>query len=296
LTPLQILISYFSRDALAKYLKIPVYAERGSTVVDNRALVNLFTQLRSSLRNRLERQSLFVNAAPLDLDRTLVYFSLQEIFQVCVTGIVQARTNNLNITDALQLMLVLAETQGSFLTTLEQHGNPPDRDKASFIAEYRRRLDLLKDETAANNLINAYLTQQGINNWLSVASEAASFLSANWDRLLNDAFRRLIQQHPELTNPGGLLSSSRAIAEFTRNFNSFLRNSLIQSCQQNSIQPLDQVLPGLLETLRALGIPLFTYITTLQGMKDGIGSSRDLSNDAKQLAASFFDYVVSALS
>lgn len=145
------------------YLKMPVYAAAGSTLVDNQALVKLFTQLSSVLRDRLARQSLFVNASPSDLDRTLIYFALQDVFQVCSTGIVQARTNNINNADAIQLLLTLAEFQERFLTTLDQYGNPSDSRKTDFINEYHRSLGLLKDEAAKNNLINTYLHQQRIS-------------------------------------------------------------------------------------------------------------------------------------
>lgn len=281
---------------LAKYLKIPVYVERGSIVVNNQILTVLFSQLRTALTIRLQTQSLFVNAAPSELDRTLVYFALQDIFQACVTGIVQARTNNINSMDALQILLTLVDAQQTFLTALEQHGNPSESNKNSFIAEYRRRLDLLTSEVNTNSLINAYLIQRSITDWLSVGFEAARFLSENWESLLRTGLRRLQQRRPDLFQPGGLLSSQRAIAEFLRSFSQFFRGSIIESCQQNSAQPLDAVLPFVTEFLRSLGIPAGAYIEMLQGIKDDVGASTVISNDAKLLAGAFLDYAMAALS
>ena len=160
--------TYKAEQTLPEYRKETVRIVAGATIVDNQALVRLFTQLSKALRDRLARRDLFVDVAPSDLDRTLIYFALQDIFQVCSTGIVQARINNINNADAIQVLLTLAEFQETFLTTLDQHGNLSDSAKASFITEYCRRLSLLKDEAANNNLINTYLTQQGINNWLSI--------------------------------------------------------------------------------------------------------------------------------
>ena len=296
ITPEQITDQRRTEINLSKYLKFPVHVERGSTVIDNQALVKLFAQLSSALRDRLAKQSLFVKAAPSDLDRILVYFALQDIVQVCSTAIVQTRTNNLNNADAIQVLLTLTEAQETFFSTLDQYGNPSDAAKTSFINEYRRRLGLLKNEVVNNNLINAYFAQQDIANWLSVESEVASFLSANWSSLQSDAFKKLAQQNPQLFQPGGLLSGQRRLAEFLRDFTGFLQNPIIKSCQQNSIQPMEQVLPEVAGTLPSRGIPLSIYVIMLQEMKNGVETSSDLSNDAKILVFSFFDFAIAYFS
>jgi Phycobilisome protein/Family of unknown function (DUF6519) len=278
---------------LAKYLKVPIRVVRGSTLVDNDAIVRLFSQLHKALRNRLEKKSLFVDAAPTDLDKTLVYFALQDISEVCTVGIVQAKTNNLNPFDALQVIITLAEAQETFLNTLEIHGNPIDDDKTKFINEYRRRLNSLRDQLV-NELFDAYTIQQSINGLLSASYETAQYLSREWDKFLNIAFQKLIQEQPELVSPGGLFYGQQRLAEFLRNFSSFLQSPIIQSCEQESIGQLDLNLFQVKETLNALGVPLNIYIKILQFMKENIAAN--LNNDAKILAVSTFDRTISDLS
>lgn len=285
ITPEQITDRRRTELNLSKYLKSPVYIEYGSTVIDNQVLVALFTQISSALRNRLASQSLFTNAAPSDLGRTLVHFALQDIVQVCSTLIVQARTNNLNNADSIQALLTLAEAQETFLATLDQHGNPSDAAKTNFINNYRRRLNELKNEVVNSNLIKVYLAQKDIANWLSVGSEAAKFLSDNWNSLLGDAVSRLAQSEV-------ILSSERNRAEFSGIFTGFLRDPIVESCQLNSPQPFDAVLPDL-DGFRSSGWP---YISTLQEMKNDMENRTGLSNDAKILVATFFDYAINALS
>jgi hypothetical protein len=150
-----------------------------SATVDHQVWVMLFTQLRNALCDHFAKSSLFANETSSELDKTLIHFSLQDIFQVCTIGIVQVRINNSNNTNVIQLLLTLSEAQETFLSTLDQYGNPSDAAKTSFINDYRRRLDVLKNEVVNSNLINAYLAQQDIANWLSVGGEAASFFSTN---------------------------------------------------------------------------------------------------------------------
>jgi hypothetical protein len=167
--------------------KMPVEDIADTTIVDNQALVELFTQLSSTLRDRLAKQALFVNAAPSDLDKTLVYFALQDIFHICSMGIVQAKTNKINLGDAFQLILVLAEYQRALLRTLDQHGEPSSSNKTSFINEYHRRLSLLQDEASADNFINMYLTQQRIIAWLRFIDDSEVLSSLREDPKLRYA-------------------------------------------------------------------------------------------------------------
>lgn len=281
---------------LAKYLKVPIRVVRGSTVVDNQAIVTLFSRLRRALRNRLGNNSLFVNTAPTDLDKTLVYFALQDISEVCTAGIVQARTNNLNVVDAFQVIITSAEAQETFLNTLEIHGNPISSGKTSFINEYRRRLISLRDLATDNNLIDYYAIQNGINNWLSFGPEVAQFVLNNWTQFQRDALRKLKQQFPFLTQPGELLETQQRSTEFLRNFSLFLRTPIIQSIEQESIEPLEEIVVALIEFLRDSGIDQSFYVIMLKSMKQDIQNSNSISSDAKLLASTYFDYAINALS
>jgi hypothetical protein len=277
----------------ANYLSVPSLAAIDSATVDPQVWVTLFTQLRSALCDHVAKRSLFVNETSSESDRTLIHFSLQDIFQVCTTGIVQVRINNSNNTNVIQLLLTLAEAQETFLSTLDQYGNPSDAGKTSFINDYRRRLDVLKNEVVNSNLINAYFAQQDIANWLSVGSEAASFLSTNWNSLMENAFGRFLQQNPSFINPERPLYTSQTLSQFLREFNSFFQAPIISSCQQNSTQPLERVLPGISSSL---GFPLEIYVGTLREMKNGVAASSGLSNDAKAIALTFFDYTIGFFS
>ncbi|MBD1836297.1 hypothetical protein H6F61_27345 [Cyanobacteria bacterium FACHB-472] len=277
---------------LSKYLKTPIYAEQGSTVVDNQALSSLFTQVRNTLRNRLANQTLFVNAAPSDLDRTLVYFTLQDIFQVCTSGVTQVLTNNVNISDVLQLMLLLAEAQENFLTTIDQHGNPSNSDKTNFINEYRRRLKLLKDEIATASLINTYSTQQNINIWLSIGTEVARILRSQQERLVKGAAQAMFQKFPFLIAPGDRYSNKSQQDELSINLGNSLLNPVAQACEEGSTINLDADMTRLRVNLIRKDYSTSWYVEALRYMK----ASHGMAGEFATIANLYFDYAINFLS
>ena len=156
---------------VAKYLKIPVYAERGTTIVDSERLAQLLNALRTIFFDRLVTNQLFIDLASAH-DQTIMQFAIQHIAQVCSTGALQARTNSLTNADALALLETLTTAQNDFLTQLAEHGNE-DTDTADFIADYSNFItggpgaDGIEPALADGDLVGAYQGQQVLNAWLS---------------------------------------------------------------------------------------------------------------------------------
>jgi|LGOV01.1.fsa_nt_gb hypothetical protein len=156
---------------VAKYLKIPVYVERGGTSVDSDKLAVLLESLRNIFITRLESERLYINLVT-DLAKTMVHFSVQHLIQICGTGTLQAQTNNLTNTDALQVLTLLVQAQQEFLNTLTTYGMG-GAAMTDFIGDYQNYLtggsgiDGVQSFLDDDDLIGAYLEQQELNAWLS---------------------------------------------------------------------------------------------------------------------------------
>lgn len=156
---------------VAKYLKIPVHAERGTTVVDGEKLAQLLDGLRATFFDRLAANQLFIDAASVH-DQTVMHFAIQHVIQVCSTGALQVRTNNLTNADALALLGTLKTAQEDFLTTLADHGNG-DTATTDFIDEYLTFItggagvNGIEPALAEGDLIGTYLGQKELNAWLA---------------------------------------------------------------------------------------------------------------------------------
>jgi len=161
---------------VSRYLKVPLLVTQGALTVDSERLAQLFDGLRTTFMNRLETETLFVDAVS-DHARTVVYFSVQHLLQVTATGALQARTLNLNNDDALAVLDTLLTAQQEFLTVLDNHGNG-DAQTDDFINTYSAFLTGsgsdggLEEALANHDFIDVYERQQAINVWLSAASGA----------------------------------------------------------------------------------------------------------------------------
>ncbi|MBM0745405.1 hypothetical protein JOY44_28690 (plasmid) [Phormidium sp. CLA17] len=290
ITPEQITDQRRTELNLSKYLKTPIYAQQGSTVIDNQALSSMFSQLRNALRNRLASQTLFVDAAPSDLDRTLVYFTLQDVFQICTSGITQVLTNNVSISDVFQLMQILADAQENFLKTLDQHGSPSSSGKGNFINRYRRNLNLLKDEITASSLINTYSTQKNISVWLfdERGRDVASMLRSQQDRLARGAVQAMYQKFPFLARRYGSIEMS-SLSGVLR----VLLLNVAQAAEEEGTSSLDAAMNELKRSLNSVGDSPSWYIEALEFMKANHGIT---TSEFVVTANSYFDYAINALS
>ena len=301
-------------DLTLANMKVPIFIQRGTTVIDSQKFADLLERLRRIYRDRLEQAFLFVEDAPSQNDRDVVYFAIQYITQICTTGALQAKTHNLNNADAIRILATLHDAQQDFLAELEQHGNPDDPEKDALITQYRSRLsridDLLRPHQPLNQIEktlplqiqsqvfwDVYLRQQEINLWFAITSnlEAARFLSSERSSLIQRAVQQIIQENPNLTQPGGTLYQQRRVAACLRDLEYWL-SPVIEACEQNSTQPLDSTLNGAKELLSSLGQPISLYIRCLQIWKEFTGQSPNLSDEAKSIAAAFFDYAINGLS
>jgi hypothetical protein len=153
---------------VARYLKVPMLVSRGGDFVDSTRFADLLESLRSIFLARLEDEELFLTGV-LDHDRTVVHFAVQQITQVCGTGSLQARTNSLTNTDALQVMSTLVAAQQDFLASLTVHGMG-GVVMDTFIGDYTTpRLADVQAAVTDDDLLGAYQQQQALNAWLSAA-------------------------------------------------------------------------------------------------------------------------------
>ncbi len=286
------------KDLSVANMKVPIFAQQGTTVVDSQKFADLLEGLRSIYRDRLERKLLFLDAAPSEYDKSIVDFAIQYIAQIGSTGALQAKTDNLTNADALQVLATLHDAQQDFLAELEQHGNPNDDQKDTLITEYRDRLKKVNQALQAQSFLDTYLAQREINLWFAIGRniEAAEFLGRNEPSLTKRAFQQLVQENPTIIQPGGPVGNDRLQAACLRDLSAFLLQPVIEACEQNSFQPLDTVLNGARETLLALGQPISLFVRCLQILKELMEQEPDLSTEAKSEAAAVFDYMISGLS
>lgn len=153
---------------VARYLKVPVQASREATVVDSRRMADLLDALRTALLDRLAGSQLFVPAA--EPARTLLLFALQHVLQLCSSGALQARTQNLGNADALEALVMLREGQAALVEAADEHG-VAGTDLDAFVTGYTERLAELEAETDDEDLVGAYEAQQEINGWLATVSD-----------------------------------------------------------------------------------------------------------------------------
>jgi len=153
---------------VSKYLKIPLYVERAGDFVDSARFADLLEALRVILLDRLEDELLFVTGVT-DHARSIVYFALQQITQVCNSGALQAATNSLTNSDALLVLQALVNSQTNFLTALVDHG-VVSVVKDQFVTEYITPfIDDVQTAINDNDLLGGYQAQQALNAWLSAA-------------------------------------------------------------------------------------------------------------------------------
>lgn len=151
---------------VAKYLKIPLFVERGADFVDSARFADALEALRTIFLTRMEDEQLFLTGVSSH-QQNVVYFAVQHITQVCDTGVLQARTNNLTNTDALAVLATVVTAQQDFLATLVNFGMGGGVQD-SFVNDYTTpRLNDMNAALANNDLLGAYQAQQLINTWLA---------------------------------------------------------------------------------------------------------------------------------
>ena len=155
---------------IAQYLKRPFTISRGTHSFSNSLLADLLESLRTTYLLRVENDRLFFDLTD-NTARTMVLFAINNLMQICSTAGLQARTNNLNLTDTGQIFSTLLASQREVLTTLDTH-NDSAVAYAAFASDYRSRLDVLETALGALDLIDAYEQQLSINQWLALAVDA----------------------------------------------------------------------------------------------------------------------------
>lgn len=155
---------------VSRHLKIPVRVQHGSLIIDSDSVAEMLRTLRSLLFSRIESDRLFVDDTD-SLKRMALGIAAQYVIQVCATGTMQARTENLTREGALRVLEELHAAQRGLTDALEEHGEPAGGDRDAFVDDYRSRLGDLDAAIAQDDLVNTYQAQQGINAWLALQTD-----------------------------------------------------------------------------------------------------------------------------
>ncbi len=134
----------------------------------------------------------------------------------------------------------------------------------------------------AAQVANSYL-DHAIAALSSYNIQAADALESQHDRLVKSGYQAAFGSAPG--------HDPRQASQCLRDLGYYL-DVIIESCRQDSTQYLDQFIPGIKEINTALGYPNRWFITFYQSVKNNHG----LTGETAQVANSYFDYVINALS
>lgn len=158
---------------MAKYLKTPIYLERGTDLLDAVRYANIMNTLRTILLIRLQRRIFDFSYAD-DYNQSLIQIALQDIVYQSGFAATQAQTGNFNNDDGFQFMNTFYDIQTAFVDVVEEFGNEGNSAQG-FVDAYRARLEGaagqgiagLKPALDNGDFLAAAAGQEAINAWLS---------------------------------------------------------------------------------------------------------------------------------
>lgn len=162
---------------VAKYLKTPIYTQRGSTILTAEDVADTFETLQRILLRRY-REKVFGFVSEGEYDRAIVRHAIETIMNYASYAASQIRSGNFNNEDGLSAFSQIYKLQSDFVTVIQDYGNddgdsyaplPPATPAQEFIDGYLAVLVDLDSATAAGGLIESNTAQQSINAWLSLA-------------------------------------------------------------------------------------------------------------------------------
>lgn len=158
---------------LSKYLKTPIYLQRGAAVLDAERYENILTTLKTIIITRLHLQ-LFPITTPEEYHNYLIQIAIQDILQQCAFAAVQAHTGIFNNEDGFYFFKILYGLQKEFVRVVGEFDNVSG-EADTFIHDYGHYLDGfqpegipgLKSALDDGDFFSAAVAQESINVWLS---------------------------------------------------------------------------------------------------------------------------------
>ncbi|BAZ38604.1 phycobilisome protein [Calothrix sp. NIES-4101] len=122
----------------------------------------------------------------------------------------------------------------------------------------------------------------------------AQVLTDNRERLVKQAGDQLFQKRPDVVSPGGNAYGQEMTATCLRDLDYYLR-LITYGIVSGDVTPIEEIgIVGVREMYKSLGTPIDAVASGVAAIKSGaIGL---LSGEDAAEAASYFDYVVGALS
>ncbi len=122
----------------------------------------------------------------------------------------------------------------------------------------------------------------------------AETLSGSRERIVKEAGDRLFQKRPDIVTPGGNAYGEEMTATCLRDMDYYLR-LITYGVVSGDVTPIEEIgLVGVREMYRSLGTPIEAVAQSVREMKE-VASGLLSSEDAAE-AASYFDYVIGAMS
>ncbi|WP_287128515.1 allophycocyanin subunit beta [Candidatus Cyanaurora vandensis] len=123
--------------------------------------------------------------------------------------------------------------------------------------------------------------------------KAAQSITANAENIIRAAVARTLLYTP-VTRPGGNMYYARRYAACIRDMDYFLRYATFAMLADNTSLLDEYVLKGLVETYRALGVPLDATVRSINALKDVV--TGQVGSPAGQEMAKQFDHLARGLS
>ena len=122
----------------------------------------------------------------------------------------------------------------------------------------------------------------------------AETLTASRETIIKDAGNRLFQKRPDVVSPGGNAYGEEMTATCLRDMDYYLR-LITYGIVSGDVTPIEEIgLVGVQEMYKSLGTPIDAVAQSVREMKQ-VATSMMSADDAAE-AASYFDYVIGAMS
>lgn len=122
----------------------------------------------------------------------------------------------------------------------------------------------------------------------------AETLTGSRETIIKDAGNRLFQKRPDVVSPGGNAYGEEMTATCLRDMDYYLR-LITYGIVSGDVTPIEEIgLVGVKEMYKSLGTPIDAVAQSVREMKE-VATGMMSADDAAE-AASYFDYVIGAMS
>ncbi|MDZ8258022.1 hypothetical protein [Nostoc sp. ChiQUE01b] len=110
-------------------------------------------------------------------------------------------------------------------------------------------------------------------------------MTSQRNQLVRNGYLAIFGNNPPHEN------DQRQVAACLRDLNYYIA-PIIESCRQGSVEPLDQIIPGIKEMNNSLGYPNSWFVTFYESIKQNHG----LTGESANVVNSYLDYAINSFS